>query len=527
MKVLLITGLLAKDLVTRYARESTLETSVLCLNMSVAALLTPKMIAQELQKVSFKDFDMILLPGLVRGDISVVEAATGVPTFKGPRYAADLPAVLDSLGKIELSKVVPACDFLRDEIQRRALQELADVERGKDALLRNPGNMVVGGLAIGKDFPIRVMGEIIDAPLLSNEQIQDLARRYISLGADLIDVGMIAGEIRPLDARRVVEAVKAVVDVPVSIDTLDPQEAREAILGGADMLLSIDAGNMHDVFSFASRVAVVVIPTNHRRGIFPKKAEERVRFLEENIREAERLGFTKIVADPILDPVNVPGVTESVVAFHMFAKNHPNIPLLMGVGNVSELMDADSVGVNALVAGIASEIGVSVLLSTEKSDKAKGSVKELATASRMMFLARRRGSAPKDLGLDLLILKDKRIREEPYRPEIEAGAEVVDATEKIGRVLFDPKGYFKILIDRSNRFIVAIYYSAVKRDSPSVIVKGRSAEEIYGKIVDMNLMSRLDHAAYLGSELAKAEIALRTGKEYIQDSPVFGTVDGY
>jgi dihydropteroate synthase len=37
----------------------------------------------------------------------------------------------------------------------------------------------------------------------------------------------------------------------------------------------------------------------------------------------------------------------------------------------------------------------------------------------------------------------------------------------------------------------------------------------------MGLVSRLDHAAYLGSELAKAEIALKTGKEYIQDRGLF------
>jgi dihydropteroate synthase len=37
----------------------------------------------------------------------------------------------------------------------------------------------------------------------------------------------------------------------------------------------------------------------------------------------------------------------------------------------------------------------------------------------------------------------------------------------------------------------------------------------------MGLVSTLDHAAYLGSELAKAEVALRTGKEYIQDSSLF------
>jgi len=54
-----------------------------------------------------------------------------------------------------------------------------------------------------------------------------------------------------------------------------------------------------------------------------------------------------------------------------------------------------------------------------------------------------------------------------------------------------------------------------------VIIKGKTAEGIYAKIVEMGLITRLEHATYLGSELAKAEIALRTGKEYIQDNQLF------
>jgi dihydropteroate synthase-like protein len=139
----------------------------------------------------------------------------------------------------------------------------------------------------------------------------------------------------------------------------------------------------------------------------------------------------------------------------------------------------------------------------------------------MMFLAKKRGSVPKDLGLDLLVLKDKRILEEPYDREIEAETQVVMAAEKREPFLFDPKGCFKIMIDRVNEAIVALYFSTSKRDKPVVIIKGKTAEGIHAKIVEMSLVTRLDHAAYLGSELAKAEIALKTGKEYIQDSPLF------
>ena len=96
------------------------------------------------------------------------------------------------------------------------------------------------------------------------------------------------------------------------------------------------------------------------------------------------------------------------------------MPLFVGVSNVTELMDADSVGVNALLARLSSEVDASILLATEKSDKAKGTVAEEVAAAKMMFLAKKRGSVPKDLGIDLLILKDKRIHEEPYDKKLEA-----------------------------------------------------------------------------------------------------------
>ena len=183
-------------------------------------------------------------------------------------------------------------------------------------------------------------------------------------------------------------------------------------------------------------------------------------------------------------------------------------------------MDADSVGINALLAGVACEIGVSVLLTTEKSDKARGSVKELAIASKMMFLAKKRGSVPKDFGLDLLILKDKRIREEPYDRSVEAETQVITATEKHKPFLFDPKGCFKIMIDRADGAIVALHFPTSK-PKPTVIIKGKTAQEIYAKILEMGLVTVLEHAAYLGTELAKAETALRSGKEYIQENPMF------
>jgi dihydropteroate synthase-like protein len=518
VKVLLITGQLAQDAVKRYAKESSVETETLALKMAVAALLTPQIIAEALKNTKLASFDMILVPGLVRGDTTVITKETGIPAFKGPRYAADLPTVLDSLGTVSLSTVVPACDLLREKLAEKVLQEIEKAEANRTELLKKTGSMLIGNLAVGKDFPMRVLAEIVDAALMDKETIQQTAKRFVQAGANLIDVGMVAGESQPQKAERMVKWVKQVVDVPVSIDTLDPAEIQAAVQAGADLVLSADAGNIEAIAPYLSNVAVVVIPTNQRQGFFPKKAQERVQFLEEIIQKAKKLGVKRCIADLVLEPSDV---LESFIAFKEFANRNPEVPLFVGVSNVTELMDADSVGLNALLARLSSEVGGSIMLATEKSDKAKGTVAEEVAAAKMMFLAKKRGSVPKDLGIDLLILKDKRVHEEPYDRKLEAGAKVVHAPEESEPAILDSEGMFKITVDRTEGVLVATHYLSLDMTKPVNVIKGKTAEGIYGKILGMGLVSRLDHAAYLGNELAKAEIALQTGKEYVQDSSLF------
>ena len=161
-----------------------------------------------------------------------------------------------------------------------------------------------------------------------------------------------------------------------------------------------------------------------------------------------------------------------------------------------------------------------MLLATEKSDKAKGTVSEEATAAKMMFLAKKRNSVPKDLGIDLLLLKDKRNRETAYDEAVEKNVQVIEA-EKQDLTELDALGSFTILVDRVNEFVVALHYTLERTEKPDKIIKGKTTDAIYSKIVQLGLVSRADHAAYLGSELEKAEIALRTGKEYIQDKAMF------
>ena len=502
----------------RYAKESKIQTEVFVISVPVAAFLTPETIIHALANTKLKNGDTVLVPGLVRGDTATISNAVGVPAFKGPRYAADLPTVLDLMGTVKLSTVTPACDLLREELQQKALQELSKVEENRGKLLKNPHNMLIKELPVGKDFPMRVLAEIVDAALMPNEEIQRLAKYYVQLGADLIDVGMVAGESRPADAKRIVKAVKEVVNVPVSIDTLSPEEIKAAVSAGADLILSADAGNIEQIAPYAKNVAVVAIPTNQREGYFPKGVKERVEFLEEVIAKAKKLGFTKILGDLILEPSNI---LESFIAFREFEKRNPDVPLFVGVSNVTELIDADSVGVNALLARLSSEVNASVLLATEKSDKAKGTVTEEVTAAKMMFLAKRRCSVPKDLGINLLVLKDKRNREEPYNQKLEENVRVIVGAENSEPAVLDAKGSFRIFVDRVGEAIVAMHCPSSVMDQPTDIIKGKTAEGVYAKIVEMGLVSRIDHAGYLGTELSKAEIALRTGKEYIQDRGLF------
>ncbi|MBO6105062.1 MAG: DUF4346 domain-containing protein, partial [Methanobrevibacter sp.] len=55
----------------------------------------------------------------------------------------------------------------------------------------------------------------------------------------------------------------------------------------------------------------------------------------------------------------------------------------------------------------------------------------------------------------------------------------------------------------------------------TISFEGKTASEIYEEIIEKGLVTRLDHAAYLGKELEKAEIAMLTGKEYVQDFDLF------
>lgn len=196
---------------------------------------------------------------------------------------------------------------------------------------------------------------------------------------------------------------------------------------------------------------------------------------------------------------------------------------LMGTGNITELLDADSPGVNAVLTGLAAELGISLLLTTEVSPKTRGAVWELHRAAQMMYLARRRRAHPKDLGIDLLLFKSKKFSEISYKPIPQTEYPIQDISHEKKLHRLDVVGYFTIHLDRTSRKIVARHYTSKTPEVRTIELKGISAQQLIDAILNRGLVSQLNHAAYLGRELAKAELALATGRPYIQEMPLFET----
>jgi dihydropteroate synthase-like protein len=246
---------------------------------------------------------------------------------------------------------------------------------------------------------------------------------------------------------------------------------------------------------------------------------DRINQLQLNINNAKSIGFEKIIADPILNPPFTPDLVQSLNGYFEFAKRDSKTPIFFGLGNVTELMDCDSIGIILLLSSIGLELGASIMLATEASDKTKGCIKEVSTALNMAILAKSRKGPPKDLGLDLLRLKEKRNIEEIYDNRLEYNTKLIEPTGGATTSL-DPKGYFKIMIDRKERKIVAIHFRN-KREKPDIILKSFEPINIFQYILKNELISTMEHAYYIGKELSKAKIALNIGKSYVQESPLF------
>ena len=517
MKILIVTGKLAEETIREQTRGLKHQVDVLALPVTVASFITPRYAAKQLEGADVKQYDMIVMPGSVSGDLSVVKEATGVPTYRGPLHAADLPLVLSE--DIQLSASVPANELIQDKLRERALAEIKNADENWQEILTKDGGFLVGDLPVSIGLPMRVMGEIVNAPTLSLEDVAKKAIYFESQGADIIDIGMLAGNPQVEAIPWIINTLREAVDLPLSIDTLNIDEIKASIDSGIDLILSLDTGNMDSLSPLVSDESVVVLPTNMSKGYLPKTAEERVTVLSETIEKLSEVGVKKIVGDLVVEPLLKPGLMEGLKAYQMFHQKYPETPLLFGVGNAVELIDADSVGVHGALIALAREVGSSMLHVPEYSVKARGSVAEAVAASQMVFLAEKRGTVLKDLGLNLLRLKEKRWKEEIYEESSEKSARVLSG---VGETEYHPDktGWFKIQLDRDNHQIIAIHYPPGSRE-PGTIIKGENAREIYQTIIRKGLISKHDHAAYLGKELEKAFIALKLVRSYVQDEPLF------
>lgn len=502
-RILLVTGRLAEPLVRKYGEGC----DVLVTPVSVAAFLTPELIVRYLKKAGVKsdDYDLILIPGLVRGSAQPIEDELGIPAYKGPRNAMDLPQVIKALEEgFRLSKEVPADDLFSFDALKR-VEDIRNRTKNKNYIeeaLKKPWNVLIGNLPAGRDFPARILAEVVDAPKLGVEKTVEKALYYLREGADIIDIGMVAGE-RNLEFVDAIPEIReklkeAGFEAPISFDSLNTPEIERA-LDYADLFLSVDESNLDDL---VTEKPVVLIPTNQKSGYFPTKPTERVEFLEKLKEKALDLGYKTIIPDLILE--HVPHLARSVTAFQLYCERNPDDVLLAGVGNVVELYDADSVGMNALLAGIAKELSINLLLTTEVSAKAKGSVRELKRAVDINLF-----DLPKDLGFGLLILKEKTESEWRFEP----ANEVIEAREKT--VELEPV-YFRIWLEGGR-----IWVNAHRGTDAILTIVGEEPNAIIDTILEHFEISPR-HAFYLGRELERAYAALKLRRSYVQEVELFG-----
>jgi len=492
------------------------ECEVLTQDLDIAAFTTPASLRRALaththtQHGNGNKYDLILVSGLCKADFSRLERELKIPVRLGPRNAYDIAETLKFADRIEFSARTPADVLLRMKREEDAKQLLQVLEvRAKD-------KFSLKGVKIGGNARMKVCAELVDATLMDNAEIQHRMEYFIESGADIVDVGVHIGA-NPEDVIRAVKAARSFApELPISVDTMEPELILAGIDSGADMVLSLNSANIAAVGDAIARkdIAAVVVPdtdtdTNPNPG-----SGHSLSTLFTNINTAREMGIRRIIADPVLDAVGY-GIGESLHRYYLFRLLDKCTPLFFGAGNVTELIDADSTGVNALLAGIASDIGADILFTPEYSAKARGSVKELRVASEMMMLAKARNSTPKDLGIDLLIMKEKRSKP-VLRIDADSEAEVIEA-KSTKRWRRDPAGSFEIGICEvgDRRKIYA------KHLPSGIQIVGLNAKEVMDTILRQNMVSLLEHASYLSRELMKAELALYLGRSYEQDETLF------
>jgi len=397
------------------------------IGVSVAALMTPELIVRRLANAG--DADRMLVPGLCRGDLRMLEEKYGIPVDRGPEDLKDLPQFFGRGGKEpDLSQ-----------------------------------------------HDVKIFAEIVEAPQLSVDGIVARAEYFRAQGANVIDLGCLPNTPFPHLADAI-SALKA-ESFEVSVDSLNTDDLLLAGKGGADYLLSLSEKTLW----IADEVASTPILIPAKTGSLPS--------LYRAIDALQKKGRT-FIADAILDPIPF-GFTESVVRYHKLRKRYPDIQIMMGVGNLTELTDADTTGINAILFGMIAELKLNAVLATSVSPHAVNAVAEADIARRVMFAAREDRRLPRDYSDGLLGLHDR-------RPFTYSSDEIAEIAAQIK----DPS--FRIQVSADG---VHIY----NRDG---LFQAIDPFELYPHL---KVDDDASHAFYLGVELARAQIAWQLKKRYNQD----------
>jgi len=346
------------------------------------SFLSAEKLASQLPREELSSSGLIILPGDFR-ELREFEELTGKRCVLGPTYCANLPVSLANVTR--LSKKLSAEKVLAKEIASE-VDSLLEKEHS------DKPDFKIGNVGIGRSLRTKVIAEIVDAPLLSDKELRERAEHYAKSGADIIDIGMLAYRDSSSDIPRIFSAISSVAysslsraKIPLSIDSFCGKEITAAIDSGAKLVLSLSSENLALAPSFPKDVRAVVVPDMKSS-------------LQSNIASILKISDIHLIADPILRPLGW-GFTNSLFAYKEFRANHPEMAMMMGSGNATELVDSDSAGANAILAGMASETGCELLLTTEASEKTKGSVSQLSRATRLFYAAKKRGHPPKDVGI--------------------------------------------------------------------------------------------------------------------------------